>query len=294
MSDKQKNFIIRTITSVLFVIVLMGCILYNATTFDLLFGIITAMTVWEFTTIVNRNAELQVNRFITTVAGTYLFFAVMAFNMNVCGSEIFIPYLVSIIYLLVSELYFDRKNSIYNWAFTMMAQLYVALPLSLLNTLAFIAVPQQYDSPIPVYTPILVASVFIFLWCSDAGAYCVGSLIGKNKLFPRISPGKSWEGSIGGGVIAIIVSQIIAYFMKDNTLIPSPITSPYAWAGLALVVVIFGTWGDLVESLLKRKLGIKDSGNVLPGHGGMLDRFDSTILAVPAVVVYIYTINQFL
>ena len=293
MSDKLKNFVIRTITSVLFVIVLVGCILWDALTFDILFGIVTAMTIWEFTTIVNKNVDLQVNRFITTVAGTYLFFAVMAFNLNVCGSEIFIPYLVSIIYLMISELYFDRKNSIYNWAFTMMAQLYIALPLSLLNTLGYIAVQEQFETPHAVYTPILILAVFIFLWCSDAGAYCVGSLIGKHKLFPRISPGKSWEGSIGGGVIAIAVSQLIAYIIDKVLQLPSPITSPMAWAGLAIVVVFFGTWGDLVESLLKRKLGIKDSGNILPGHGGMLDRFDSTLIAVPAVVVYVYTLAQF-
>lgn len=292
MSNKLKNFIVRTITSVLFVIVLVGCIIWDPMSFDILFGVISAMTIWEFTTIVNRNADLQVNRLITTVAGVYLFYAVMAFNLSICGSEIFIPYLVSIIYLMISELYFDRKNSIYNWAFALMAQLYIALPFALLNTLGFISVPQQYDIPSVVYTPVLILAMFIFLWCSDAGAYCVGSLIGKNKLFPRISPAKSWEGSIGGGLIAIAVSQIIAFFAKD-IIGPSPLSTPLAWAGMAIVVVVFGTWGDLVESLFKRKLGIKDSGNILPGHGGMLDRFDSTIMAIPAVVVYIYTINLY-
>ena len=291
MSDKQKNFIIRTITSILFVVVLVGCILLDPFAFDILFGIITAMTIWEFTTIVNNKADLQVNRFITTVAGTYLFYAVMAFNMNACGSEIFIPYLISVMYLMISELYFDRKNNIYNWAFAMMAQLYVALPLALLNTLAYLS-EQDTFSIHSVYTPVLVLAMFIFLWCNDAGAYCVGSLIGKNKLFPRISPGKSWEGSIGGGVIAILVALLIAYLMPRLGL-SSPLQSPLQWVGMAIVVVIFGTWGDLVESLLKRRLGIKDSGHILPGHGGMLDRFDSTLMAVPAVVVYIYTINQF-
>jgi len=286
----MNNFIVRTITSVLFVVVLVGCILWDATTFDILFGIISAMTIWEFCSIVNKNADLQVNRFITTIAGVYLFYAVMAFNLNACGSEIFIPYLISIVYLMVSELYFDRKNSIYNWAFSMMAQLYVALPFALLNTLSFIAVPQPMGVPQPVYTPLLVLSMFIFLWCSDAGAYCVGSLIGKHKLFPRISPAKSWEGSIGGGLIAIAVSQVIAHF-SGQFMDQGIMTSPFAWAGFAVIVVVFGTWGDLVESLLKRKLGIKDSGHILPGHGGMLDRFDSTLLATPAVVVYIYTLS---
>ena len=292
MTDKKHNFIVRAITSVLFVIIVIGFTIWDPISFDLLFGIITAMTIWEFCTIVNKNADLQVNRLITTVAGVYLFYAVMAFNMNICGSEIFIPYLVSIMYLMISELYFDRKNSIYNWAFALMAQLYIALPFALLNTLSFIAVPRSWDMPQPIYTPVVTLSMFIFLWCSDAGAYCVGSLIGKNKLFPRISPGKSWEGSIGGGLIAIIVSLII-YYITNKYQIPAPLDSQIKWIGMAIVVVVFGTWGDLVESLLKRKLGIKDSGHILPGHGGMLDRFDSTLMAIPAVVVYLYTLSSF-
>ncbi len=288
----MNKFMIRTLTSIVFVIVLVGSILWSQASYAVLFSVITAMTVWEFCSIVNKNANLQVNRFITTVAGTYLFLAVLSFNLNVCGSEIFIPYIISIIYLLVSELYFDRQNSIYNWAFALMAQLYIALPLASINTLAFISLPQPYSVPSVVYVPMLVLSVFIFLWCNDAGAYCVGSLIGKHKLFPRISPAKSWEGSIGGGIIAILASQAIVYFAKE-LLGPCPLTNPLAWAGLAIVVVVFGTWGDLVESLLKRKLGIKDSGNILPGHGGMLDRFDSSLLAFPAAVVYIYTITLY-
>ena len=117
------------------------------------------------------------------------------------------------------------------------------------------------------------------MWASDTGAYCVGSLIGKHPLFKRISPNKSWEGSVGGTVLAIGISMIFAHY--DTSLY-----STLQWAGMALVVV-FGTWGDLVESLMKRQLGIKDSGNILPGHGGMLDRFDSSLIAITAVALYL-------
>jgi phosphatidate cytidylyltransferase len=116
-------------------------------------------------------------------------------------------------------------------------------------------------------------------------------LFGKRRLFPRISPKKSWEGSVGGAFVAIAASQIVASFSPFMSG-ESDMTNRLAWGGLALIVVVFGTWGDLVESLLKRKIGIKDSGNILPGHGGMLDRFDSSLMAIPAAVVYIYTINQ--
>ena len=145
-----------------------------------------------YCTIINKNEGTQVNRLITTVAGVYLFFAVLGFNRNIVGAEIFIPYLVSIIYLLISELYFDRAKSIYNWAFSLMAQLYIALPFSLLNVLSYVVSRDPYTLEYNVvYTPTLVLSVFIYLWASDTGAYCFGSMLGKHKLFPRISPNKT-------------------------------------------------------------------------------------------------------
>jgi len=279
-----KNLIIRTVTGALFVILLVGGIIWHPYSFLILFAVITALMIWEFTTIVNRHMNLQVNRFITTTAGVYLFVAVWAFNTNIMGSEVFIPYLISIIYLLVSEIYLDRPENISNWAMTFMAQLYIALPFASLNTLCFISTPTAVT-----YYFWYALSLFIFLWASDTGAYLFGSWLGKHRLFPRISPHKSWEGSIGGGLTALATSQIVASFIPfaENL---TPLTSHLLWAGFALVVVIFGTWGDLVESLLKRRLGIKDSGKILPGHGGMLDRFDSSLLAIPAAVVYVYTI----
>jgi phosphatidate cytidylyltransferase len=127
---------------------------------------------------------------------------------------------------------------------------------------------------------------------NDTGAYLCGSLLGKHKLFPRISPGKSWEGSIGGAVLVIIVAVGIWYLTEQYGVNDLQL-SMMEWIGMGLTVVVFGTWGDLVESLFKRTLGIKDSGSILPGHGGMLDRFDSSLLAIPAAVVYLYTLTLF-
>ena len=280
----MKNLILRTITGILFVVSLVAGIVYNPFSLLILFTAITALATWEFTTISNRHLHLHVNRFITTIAAAYLFAAVWAFNTNVMGAEVFIPYLISIIYLLVSELYFDRTDTVQTWAMTFMAQLYIALPFASLNTLCFITTPAG-----TIYYYWYALAVFIFLWTSDTGAYVFGSWLGRHRLFPRISPKKSWEGSIGGGITAVAASQVIAYFVPFAETL-TPVLSHLLWAGLAVVVVIFGTWGDLVESLLKRKLGIKDSGNILPGHGGMLDRFDSSLLAIPAAVIYIYTV----
>jgi phosphatidate cytidylyltransferase len=216
----------------------------------------------------------------------YFFLAMAGYCSEFTPTAVFIPYLVTLIYLLIAELYLKQEDPIHDWAYTMMSQLYIALPFSLLNALAF---HQAADAPYVVYDPVLPLSVFVFLWLNDTGAYLCGSLLGKHKLFPRISPGKSWEGSIGGGILVMVVAALIPMCLAQLLSINYHL-STIQWVGLGLTIVIFGTWGDLIESLFKRTIGIKDSGNILPGHGGMLDRFDSSLLAIPAAVVYLYTL----
>lgn len=278
----KSNFIQRAVTGVLFVAVLVGCILYSPLSFGILFTIIGALSVHEFAHLINKSGEATINKTITALGGAYLFLALMSFcTQQTVGARVFLPYLGLLLYLMISELYLKKKNPIGNWAYSMLSQLYVALPFALLNVLAFHNSPETSSVS---YNPILPLSIFVFIWLSDTGAYCVGSLIGKNRLFERISPKKSWEGSIGGGVFSIASSFVFAHFF--------PFMPWWQWAGLALVVVIFGTWGDLTESLMKRQIGIKDSGNILPGHGGMLDRFDSALMAIPAAVVYLYVLTM--
>lgn len=280
----MNNFIVRTLTGIAFVAVLVACILYSPYSLGLLFFIVTILSVTEFCHIVNAQDGVQVNTLITSMTGGYLFLAFFAYVSGLIPTGgIFLPYLLSIIYLLIVELYLKRENPLLNWAYAMMSQIYIALPFSLINVLAFNTDPAHPF--VIVYRFIFPLSVFIFLWASDAGAYCVGSLLHKKfpaRLFPRISPKKSWVGSIGGGVIAMAAAVAIWTFDKSLTL-PQ-------WIGFSLVVTVFGTWGDLVESLIKRTLGIKDSGHVLPGHGGMLDRFDSSLLAIPASVAYLFAL----
>ena len=280
----MKNFIVRTITAVFFVAAIVSCFL-RPEAMILLFGLVTGMTIWEFTGLVNDREDVSVNQMISTVAGVYFFLAMAGYNSGMTPAAVFIPYLLTLIYLMVAELYLKQEDPVNDWAYTMMSQLYIALPFSLLNVLAF-----QSDADSIHYVWTVPLSVFVFLWINDTGAYLCGSLLGKHKLFPRISPGKSWEGSIGGGILVVIVAILVWYLLEQydqNALGLSAIE----WAGLGLVIVIFGTWGDLVESLFKRTLGIKDSGNILPGHGGMLDRFDSSLMAIPAAVVYLYTLT---
>ncbi len=280
----MNNFIARTITGILFVATIVVCFL-NPTAMIFLFALVTGLTVWEFTGLVNDRPGVAVNRFISTVAGVYFFLAMAGTCSGFTSSTVFIPYLITIIYLLVAELYAKQEDPIHDWAYTMMSQMYVVLPFSLLNMLAFRAAPEGI-----MYVYTLPLSVFVFLWVNDTGAYCCGSLFGKHKLFPRVSPGKSWEGSIGGGVFVLAAAALVWYLTDTYDMNPTGM-GMWEWMGLGLTVVVFGTWGDLVESLFKRTLGIKDSGNILPGHGGMLDRFDSSLLAIPAAVVYLFTIT---
>ena len=289
----MKNFITRTITGILFVAIMVTGICLRGDAMILLFALITGLTLWEFTGLVNEHvADTTVNRFITTAAGVYLFLAFAGYCTGIVPPSAFIPYLLTLIYLFISELYLKQKNPIQDWAYTMLSQLYIALPFSMFNVLSFQADPLTGQI---AYHWLLPMSVFIFLWANDTGAYCAGSLFGRHKLFPRVSPGKTWEGSIGGAVIVLIIAAVISHFAGSDASLSTlnAQLSTLKWLGLGLVVVFFGTWGDLVESLFKRTLGIKDSGNILPGHGGMLDRFDSSLMAIPAAVIYLYTL-QFL
>lgn len=287
MTDKQKNLIVRSITGTLFVAILVTCFL-DPTAMTAIFALVTGLGIWEFTGLVNQKEDINVNRAITTVAGVYFSFAVAGINSGTVNSNaVFIPYLLTIIYLLVIGLYSNNVNALHDWAYTMLSQMYIALPLSTIHVLAFRSAADQMIH----YHYILPLSVFIFLWVSDTGAYCVGSLLGKHKLFPRISPNKSWEGSIGGGVLVLLAAGLMWWIEQQYGNASG--LSLFQWLGMGLVVTVFGTWGDLVESLLKRTLGVKDSGTILPGHGGILDRFDSSLLAIPATVVYLYTLTLF-
>ena len=196
----MKNFIVRTITGIIFVAAIVSCFL-NPIAMVVLFALVTGLTVWEFTGIVNEHvAATTLNRVICTVAGVWFFLAMFGFCWGIVNSAVFLVYLFTIMYLVISELYLKHENPINNWAYTMLSQMYIAMPLSLINVLAFMG---SADGEVH-YNYVLPLSVFVFLWVNDSGAYCCGSLLGRHKLFPRVSPGKSWEGSIGGAVLVVM------------------------------------------------------------------------------------------
>jgi phosphatidate cytidylyltransferase len=182
--------------------------------------------------------------------------------------------LVLLFLLFIVELFRKQESPFTNIAYSILGIMWIVLPFTLVNHFHLILSEWRF----------LLLSVFIIIWLYDTLAYCVGMLIGKHRLFERISPKKSWEGAIGSTILTLI----LVYFA--NLLFPMlPLTS-FQWVGLALIIIVFGTLGDLIESMFKRQLSAKDSGTILPGHGGVLDRFDSILLAIPFVWFYLMII----
>ena len=273
----MKKFFIRVATGAVFVAVLLSAILYNNISFGVLFAIITCLAVNEFCNLVHEYKKTTFSTPIAVVGGLYLFLAFFMQDKVAMPFMLFIPYLILLVFTFIRELYKKASSPLDNFAYFALSQLYAALPFALLNMLTTFG-PAAYNYIMPL-------SIFIFLWCSDSGAYFVGSAIGRRKLFERISPKKSWEGSIGGGVLALVAAYVLSLYY--------PTLGTFEWMGMAAVVVVTGTYGDLIESCMKREMGIKDSGNILPGHGGILDRFDSAILAIPSVVIYLYILGAY-
>jgi phosphatidate cytidylyltransferase len=273
----------RSFTGFLFVAILAFCIVKGPIWFASLFALCTILTSWEFVSLMNKNKNTQISRLWVVVASISLFGAIFMSCIEYISFVYFMPFILSLIIIFVKELYKNKTSPITNLALGIMPILYIALPFSLLSVLAFI--PNK-ENGMTEYCYVIPLTLFLFIWANDVGAYCIGCSIGKHKLFERISPKKTWEGLIGGASFTIIAAILLYRFLPTwygNM-------SVWIWIGMALIIVLFGTWGDLVESMIKRELQIKDSGKTLPGHGGFLDRFDSTLLAIPATVIYFCTI----
>lgn len=279
------NFVIRTITAILFAFVMLFCILKGAFWFIGLFALCTILATIEYTGLVNKYKQAGASRLWATVATFTFYAAIVGLSIKQTSSVLFMPFVFTLIVIMVRGLFIKKPSPIGGWVHTLFPVIYIALPFALTSMLAF-----NTRGPESGYSPIIPLTLFIFLWCNDVGAYCTGCTIGKHKLFERISPKKTWEGSIGGAILTVIAAFLLHRFKPDWYSF-EPV---WVWIGMALVVVMSGTLGDLVESLMKREMGIKDSGRILPGHGGMLDRFDSALLAIPATVVYLNLLGYYL
>ena len=266
----MSNLFTRTLSGAVFVAVVIGSIWLHPYAYA---GMILAVIVWamlEYYDIVIKE-RVHAGKFAGVLCGVALFTACFFYAQGVVSGDVFLFFIPLLILIFINLLYSSYRFPFRAIAYTLTGILYIALPLSLCNGLAF---PVNGE-----YTSDILLGFFILLWTNDTFAYLTGMMFGRHRLFERISPKKSWEGFIGGLICTVALSLLITQWL--------PILPFYHWMAVAAIIVIFGVYGDLIESLLKRNLNIKDSGHFLPGHGGILDRFDSVFLAAPMVYFYL-------
>jgi len=269
-----KKLITRTITGIVLVVVMLTAILASSYSYAILFLIILIASIHEFTNLY-KESEVQPNRWFSFLVSIILFIATFLIAKGIVELKYFLGILPFFLMIMAAELYRKKDKAVENIAVTIFSIIYLAIPISLINFLVFPEILSTGNT----YTPKLLIALFSLIWIHDSGAYLVGVSIGKHRLFERISPKKSWEGAIGGTLIAIAASYFISGFIPEIKLIH--------WIAISVLTVVSSTFGDLTESMFKRYFGIKDSGNILPGHGGVLDRFDSLFFAAPVFVMYL-------
>ena len=268
----MKPIITRTISGAVYIILMMGSVLVGPIAFGTVLFVFLILCLTEFKKMFEKTDNpIEAANFI--LSGILIYLIVILFLLDVWGMSYLLLIILVIFKLIIGELFKEHKNPITIIGVEFFGLLYIVLPLALLN---FFYYPElNFGGP----ANHLLIGFLIVIWGNDTFAYLSGMMFGKHKLFERISPKKTWEGTIGGGIFSIIAAIVLSLFFND--------LNAFEWIGYALTIVIFGTFGDLFESLIKRSLGVKDSGNIMPGHGGILDRFDSILMAAPFAYIYI-------
>ena len=272
----MSSFTQRAITAVGFLVVMITGIYISPYSLFALFGLISFLGVWEYQTLValypfNQHTALLRDKWILSVMGLLVYALIGLVSMHLLPLWVLL-FILPIIFLLFIKELFDAKspNPFVRVSLNITGLLYLVVPLALINTIA---------NESNTFEPNRIMGMLLLIWANDTGAYVLGSKIGKTPFFKRISPKKTWEGTISGMITTLILAAILGFVFKELSVVQ--------WYGVAVCVIIFSTLGDLVESMLKRNLGIKDSGTILPGHGGILDRFDALLLVVPYIALWI-------
>lgn len=278
MNAKLKNFIVRTLSGAVLVASVLGSLLFFPTAFVILFALFVGVGLYEFHRATNQSFQLTVPVGVSVLSGIVLFVSFYQKASGLIDCAIFPIYALLVLCVCFAELFRKQESAFHNLAYFALGQLYVALPMSLLNLLLFFDGGQ--------WQPIWVLVILLTIWVNDSFAYIFGILLGKHRLLERISPKKSWEGFWGGLVMSLLFGVACYFYLP--LLFPSFLSPLTLWQWVLLVglIVVSATLGDLLESLMKRTMGIKDYGNIMPGHGGVLDRFDS--LLTSAVVIWVF------
>jgi phosphatidate cytidylyltransferase len=275
-----SNFIQRTLTGICIVIFVIGGIWLHPVSFYLTVLIMLIGTQYEYYLMIkNIGIRPQIVTGIITGIVAYTISTLIA--AGVVGMNAYLILLPMMTVIMIIELYRKLDRPADSLAHTFFPLLYTVLPFSMFPFLAFnqIGMNSLLSNPNIVFSPGVILAFFLLLWSNDTGAYLSGITLGSNKLFERISPKKTWEGFVGGLILTVVVALLISTKLD--------VVTPTGWIIIALIVSITGTYGDLIESLIKRSAGVKDSGNIMPGHGGFLDRFDSVVISFPLVYLYI-------
>ena len=270
----MNNLLKRSLWGILYVVIMMGSILIHPFAFALVFAVLLFFTQYEFYAMV-EDAGHKIFRLPGTILGIIFFLICFAQASGFLPRPFGFAFIPIVLALFIIELFRNNKLTLQNSGITLLGFIYIAVPFALMNFIVHVSVSGTGNS----YYPWVLAGVFFILWVNDSFAYLVGTTFGKHKLCPNISPAKSWEGLIGGTVFAIIMGILNAVMFQG--------LSMFSWIIIAILTVGFGTLGDLFESKIKREIGAKDSGNILPGHGGFLDRLDSLLFAIPAVFLWL-------
>lgn len=266
---KFKDIFKRAITGIIFLVVLISAILYSPYTLTFIFFIVLVLGNAETNRMISI-PTIHPQLLLSGILTKLIYLLPVGYFLGLFELKWLLLILIVIVFIPIFELFRNLKHPMANIAYSFLPATYLGLPLATLVAIAW------HDG---IYNPLLVLGLFIVIWIYDTGAYLFGTLFGKHKLFERISPKKTWEGAIGGGIVAVLSTT----FILSNYI---PQLSVIQWFIASILIVVFGTFGDLMESLLKRSAGVKDSGNILPGHGGILDRFDSALTA--SIVFWLY------
>lgn len=275
----MKNLIKRTITGVLFIAVIVFSVISNPLVLFNVFFIFACIGLYEYKSLLKiKDIKLGIPFYVVAVI-VYMLIGYAPFWQHPLISKV-IPFALLISLSVFSLIALFRKKEQSTLAYitsSISGIVFIVIPFSLINHFVWIEKGSM-----------LLLVVFILIWTYDTLAYCIGSLLGKHLLLPRISPKKTWEGAIGSALCTLIVAYFFIYIFPSISELHS--ISSFKWVGLASIIVVTGTLGDLVESMFKRELGVKDTGHILPGHGGILDRFDSLLFAIPFVLFYLFII----
>jgi phosphatidate cytidylyltransferase len=275
----MKNFLTRSITGISFVLISSLLILlseWSLFTLILAFNIIGQIELLKIVKADNSKPAI----IGSIILGSGLIVITFLHKMDLLSEYFFWLLLIPALIIFIQELFNKNDNPLRNVAFSFLSIIYVSLPLCISLLIVFIN-PESPDNK--AFMPEMLLGIFALLWIYDSMAYCVGVPFGKNRLFERISPKKSWEGALGGGLLTLIAGYFMNKFIPEHGLL--------SWMIISTIVIVFGTLGDLIESLFKRSINIKDSGSFLPGHGGILDRIDSLLFVIPWIWIF-YIFNM--